>query len=373
VRLSERQLPDIFEVAIRAARIMGLGELPEIYVSGEQMWDALTLGSDERAFIVIGRVLTYFKGDELLFLFAREMGHVRAGHVLWKTASKFLTGSTHMNRSIMGGGLLDALNPARMVENAIDAPLMAWARHSEITADRAGLLAIGNDEIARKVMMSWSLKSFPLYQRLDPGEWLRQEMATDDQMLRLSEMTMSTLPYIARRMRLMREYGASPECQAWRAYIQPLVATSATSTAPAAPAAPAASATAAAPASPAQRTSPDDVVRFACSRCSEPIKVQRAAVEGRSLARVRCPNESCRAVLNLRWPDRQPAVERANQLRLNCAQCASEMLIPRAALAGKESVKVRCPAAKCRSVLEVSLKRAARVRRDNPVTESSHE
>jgi hypothetical protein len=49
LRLSETQLPDIFALAIRAARHVGLPTLPEIYVSRENMWDAMTLGSHERS------------------------------------------------------------------------------------------------------------------------------------------------------------------------------------------------------------------------------------------------------------------------------------------------------------------------------------
>lgn len=93
VRLTERQMPDIFRTAVRAARLLGMPYIPEIYVSGEQMWDCLTLGSNDRAFIVIGSVLTYFKDDDLLFILAREMGHCRAGHAMWKTAMQFLSGA----------------------------------------------------------------------------------------------------------------------------------------------------------------------------------------------------------------------------------------------------------------------------------------
>ena len=73
LRLSEKQLPDIFALAIRAARIVGLPYLPEIYVSGEHMWDAATMGSNSSAFIALGSVLTMLRGDDLLYVLGREM------------------------------------------------------------------------------------------------------------------------------------------------------------------------------------------------------------------------------------------------------------------------------------------------------------
>ena len=299
IRLSERQFPEIFSAAIRAAQIMGLQRMPEIYLSGAQLWDAITLGSDEQAFIVVGSVLTYFKGDELLYLLAREMGHIRAGHVMWTTVSRFLTGSTHMDRSIMGrgSGLLDAVKPTKILENARDAALMTWCRHSEITADRAGMLAVGNPEIARKVLMSWSMKSFPLYQRINMDAWMEQEEASDERLIGVSEMMMSTMPYLARRMKMLRDFGSSEHMLAWRDYIN-------RSSPPAEPTAPAAAPAAGRPAGaapPAPKV--EDVLRFQCNKCKTPMKIPRAAMQGRSVVRVICPAPECKTPMNLRAPE----------------------------------------------------------------------
>src|SRR5690606_771371 len=144
VRLSEQQLPDIFELAVKAARIVGLQHLPEIYISGEQMWDSVTMGSQTSSFIALGSVLTNFRGDDLLYLLGREMGHAKAGHALWNTVVQLLAGRQPGNRSLMSDGMLSFLSPTKLIESGINAPLMAWQRHSAITADRAGLLCVGD-------------------------------------------------------------------------------------------------------------------------------------------------------------------------------------------------------------------------------------
>ena len=41
-------------------------------------------------------------------------------------------------------------------------PLMAWSRQSEVTADRAGLLAVGDVALARRVLLTWSIRSASL-------------------------------------------------------------------------------------------------------------------------------------------------------------------------------------------------------------------
>ena len=160
VRLSEKQIPDVYALAVKAARILSLPSMPDVYVSGERSWDALTFGSDQNAFIVLGSALvTSFQGDDLLFLLAREMGHCRTGHALWKTVIRFLIGEQRPKQGMMAGGMLSMLDPGKLIEGALEMPLLAWARQAEITADQAGLLAVGNQEIARRVLLTWSLKS----------------------------------------------------------------------------------------------------------------------------------------------------------------------------------------------------------------------
>lgn len=301
LRLGERQLPDVFALAIRAARIMALPTLPEIYVSGDQMWDATTLGTDTSAFIVLGSVLTNFRGDDLLYILGREMGHVRAGHALWKTVMQFLSGHAR-HRSIMGDGVMRLLNPAKLVESAIDAPLMAWARHAEITADRAGMLVVGKEEVARRVLTTWTLKSFPLQARISIDAWLEQENAIQPEMTRLSEWTMSSTPYLAGRLRLLKEFAASEPMRGWRAVIAHW-----TPPMPGPPAPP--SGMPNAPAGVRPTTAPDaDAVRLVCPQCREAMRIPKSALDGATgPVNVRCPNAACRAVLTVSPRPQAPA------------------------------------------------------------------
>jgi Zn-dependent protease with chaperone function len=291
VRLSERQMPDIFRQAIFAARVVGMDYLPEVYVSGEEMWNAKTLGSESRAFVSLGSVLLNFRGDDLLFLLGREMGHARAGHALWQTVTEFMSGR-RAQRTILGEGVLQFLNPAKLVESAVDAPLMAWARHSEITADRAGLLVVGKEEVAERVLLQWTLKSFPVVSRLDKDAWREQEEQSDEAALRIAEWTMTSTPYVAPRLKLMREFARSQEFKGWRAVIEYWGKDG-----------PAPEPVNAAPQpkehSSKPRTDPD-AVRLVCIACREPMRVKRSALQGSEPVKVRCPNPQCRKVLEVK-------------------------------------------------------------------------
>jgi Zn-dependent protease with chaperone function len=290
VRLSEQQMPDIFALAVKAARIVGLDRLPEIYISGEQMWDSVTMGSNTSSFIALGSVLTNFRGDDLLFLLGREMGHARAGHALWNTVVNFLAGRQPGNRSLMGGGVLSFLSPAKLIESGINAPLMAWQRHSAITADRAGLMVVGDLEVARRVTLQWTLHSFPLAARINREAWIAQEDASDDGAMQASEFAMTSTPYAARRLKLAREFHGTEEFRAWRRVIEHW-----------APPAPKqqkeVQGQAATPQKPSAPSPPME--RFTCIACRTLMRVPRAQLAGDHPVNIRCPNPDCNKVLKI--------------------------------------------------------------------------
>lgn len=305
VRLSENQLPDVFALAVRQARIVGLDRMPEIYVSGETMWDAKTLGTNNYAFVVLGSVLTSFKGDDLSFMLAREMGRVRAGHAVWRTAFELLMGRRQSQRTIMGDGVMQFLNPAKIVESAFEAPLMAWARHSEITADRAGQLATGNLALTRRVLLQWNLKSFPIHARLNMEDWEKQEDESDDATMMAVEATMSSTPFIARRLKLAREFNATEDMQAWRKVIDHHDAEDKRLRPPK-------EVKAAAGATEKKGKADDDTVRLVCVSCNGPMRVKRAQLAGDKPVNVRCPNPACGKVLAVK--PKKPAEPRPDQV-----------------------------------------------------------
>lgn len=364
VRVSERQLPNVYHLAVLAARILNVSHMPDVYVSGERMWEAATYGSDRSAFIVLGSALvTSFPGDDLLFLLAREMGHCRAGHALWKTVIRFLVGEQRQG-GLMGHGLLSMLDITRLVEGAVELPLLAWARQSEITADRAGLLAVRDESIARRVLLTWCLKSMMLFKQVNVAEWMKQQEDVEDQASRLSEVAMSPTPYITRRLRLLAQFARGPEVDAWRTHVGPLidavrttiqsVSTPASQTRPGASSPPISQ--------PHQdQTSPpakDDAVRLQCGACGTVSRVPRSVLEGKAVLKVRCANPECKNVLTLKKAPPKTPTPPNDDLRLKCVGCGTRLRVPSSAMAGKDQLNVRCPNAQCGKTMTLKKKPA---------------
>lgn len=289
ILLGEKQLPQIYGQAVRAARILGMSHMPDIYLSGDRAWDCLTFGTRSNSFIVIGSALAAnFQGVDMLFLLAREMGHCRAGHALWKTVIRFFLGEQGPTKGILAGGIFQAiLSPSHLVSGAIEVPLLAWARQAEITADRAGLLAVGSEEVARRVLLSWSLRSSVMFRQINIDAWLEQQNEEEDNYSKLSEITTTSTPYIGPRLKLLSQYAASPELKHYLGVIADSI----------------------------KRGSPrpqpgERMLRFKCSTCGAPMNVPASVLEGKLVLPARCPNSKCGAITRLEKRSTHPTNKR---------------------------------------------------------------
>jgi Zn-dependent protease with chaperone function len=295
IRLGPKQLPDVWKQAVLAARILGLPKMPDVYVAGDQMWSTYTFGTDTSSFIVLGTaILTNFQGDELLFMLAREMGHCCAGHALWKTVVRFIAGDVGIHSGLLSGGLLGVISPTKLLEGAAEMPLMAWSRQSDVTADRAGLMAVGDEALARRVLLAWSIRSARLLKEINIEEWMKQEESSDDHMTRLSEMATSSSMYTTRRLRLLGQAAKEPELMRWSESVQPIRKQLAVVTKPA----PVSPVVAAARQAVAKADAPADSIRVVCTKCQAAMRVPLAVLKGKASLNVRCPQ--CQNVMTLR-------------------------------------------------------------------------
>jgi predicted Zn finger-like uncharacterized protein len=318
IRLGPRQFPDVWHQAVVAARLLGLPNMPDVYISGDQMWNTYTFGTETSAFIVLGTaILNNFQNDELLFVLAREMGHCRAGHALWKSVTRFLTGDLTVQHGVLSDGLLNAISPTKLIHGAVEMPLMMWSRQSDITADRAGLLAIGDETLARNVLLAWSIRSARLLKQVNIDEWMKQEEDSGDHMTRFTEMTTSSSMYTTRRLRLIGQAAREPDLMRWSQSIQPYRQRLASPAQPVpgapakkiAPRQPPPAQTSAPPA--ATATAPTDSIRVICTNCKAAMRVPLAVLHGKSSFNVRCPQ--CQTVFTLRPKSASPQPPSAAQ------------------------------------------------------------
>jgi hypothetical protein len=105
--------------------------------------NAMTFGSDEEPYVAITSLMTKIMSEEQMrFVVGHECGHIAMRHMVYHTAATVL-GSLSQYIPFIG----------KIAYSGMSIPLNAWARRSEITADRAGLHCCEDPEVAKKALL----------------------------------------------------------------------------------------------------------------------------------------------------------------------------------------------------------------------------
>ncbi|HEX4207854.1 MAG TPA: M48 family metallopeptidase [Ktedonobacteraceae bacterium] len=166
VRATPRQCSHLYAQLQEACAILDVRE-PELYVAQYPAPNAYTSGHDHPYIVVTTGLLDLMNEDEVLAVIAHELGHIKSGHVLYKTMARGIS----FVLTIVGDMTLGI---GRLVGRSLEAALLEWDRKSEFTADRAGLLAVQDPQVMLSLMMK--LAGGTLFQRdeMDASEFLNQ-------------------------------------------------------------------------------------------------------------------------------------------------------------------------------------------------------
>jgi Zn-dependent protease with chaperone function len=141
VRVGPRQFPRLNELYTDVLTTMDWEPRPELFVSQTPFVNAGAYGM-ERPFIVINSgALKLLDDDEMRTLLGHELGHVMSGHALYVTILILILNFSFSTLPFLAG---IALLPIRIA-------LLEWFRKSELSADRAGLLAVQDPNAAMRM------------------------------------------------------------------------------------------------------------------------------------------------------------------------------------------------------------------------------
>lgn len=205
IRLSERQLPEIYKHLPPICKKIGIPE-PEFYLQMNPVPNAWTFG-DTRIYITVTSSLVEMMSDEELdSILAHECGHVLCRHVLYHTIAQWL------NTGLANLGILGTL--AIPIQYA----LYYWYRKSELSADRAACIITSPGTVASTMArLSGGPKS--LTKHIDLKEWARQADDYDqiqneslwNKALQLTVIAGQSHPFAAVRVREILKWGDSEQ------------------------------------------------------------------------------------------------------------------------------------------------------------------
>src|SRR5690606_4074639 len=162
VRVSERQFPEVHRLYSDVLETLDAPERYPLFISQTPVVNAGAYGMDKPFFILnSGAIRLLDHENELRYLLGHEVGHVLSGHVLYRTMMVILIQLAQLGFPIIG-----------LAARAVLMALLEWSRKAELSADRAGLLAVQDPEAAMRSMMK--LAGGGTNEETDLGEFLAQ-------------------------------------------------------------------------------------------------------------------------------------------------------------------------------------------------------
>lgn len=207
IRLSPNQLPAIYGKLPPICKKLNINE-PEFYLEMNPFPNAYAMGDTRTMITVTSGLLEYLTDEEVSSVLAHECGHVACRHMLYYTMAQLLFQNIN-NMGLLG----DAITPVFWA-------LQYWSRRSELSADRAGAVALGSIErvvdvqirlaggpknITKDVNIDEFVKQADYYDTLQDNNW--------DKFLQNWSILESSHPYAAIRVREILKWGKTEQ---WR-------------------------------------------------------------------------------------------------------------------------------------------------------------
>jgi Zn-dependent protease with chaperone function len=174
VRVGPAQYADIYRRYVALAQRLDVRRIPDLYVKNAPELNAFAQGVDKYYIVVHTGLLEQVDDDELDVILAHELGHVKCDHM------KYLTIVTFLRE--LGPAVLNLLSVplAPAVLLGAQAALVQWFQKSELSADRAALLATQDVHVVQSALSKLAGYSRRHVERLDISSLEKQASDFDD-------------------------------------------------------------------------------------------------------------------------------------------------------------------------------------------------
>ncbi len=172
VHVTGKMLPDLQEMLRTACEILDVA-IPDLYISTNPIPNAFTYGDTKPFIVLTSGLLESMSQEELFFVLGHELGHIKCGHVLYKTMARHFALVLEIIANATFGF-------SRLIGTGLEMAIFDWERKSELSADRAGLIVTQSLPIANRNFMKMAASAPSYYSKMDENEFLEQVKTYED-------------------------------------------------------------------------------------------------------------------------------------------------------------------------------------------------
>lgn len=167
LKVNTSNFPEIHDLLLETRSVLNLSIVPELYLYHTDDLQGITTGVDYPIIALSNGCIDSFTDEELVFIIGREIGHIKSQHVLYYEIGTLLP----LLSEVLGSFTLGI---GSIISYGLQVALLQWQRMSEYTADRAGLLACQNLEVAASALSKISGLPNKYYKSFNVDGFLQQ-------------------------------------------------------------------------------------------------------------------------------------------------------------------------------------------------------
>jgi Zn-dependent protease with chaperone function len=186
--------------------VLDMDQVPELFVTQTPLVNAMALGTNTPFIVLNSGLVDLLDAEELRAVIGHELGHVLSGHAVYRTM---------LYNLILLAQRIAWMPIGYLGLRAIIWGLEEWYRKSELSCDRAGLLAGQDIEASRRVLMKLAGGSRLAEMNADAfhDQAREYDAAPDlrDSILKLLQLQGNTHPFAVVRFAALDQWVASGE------------------------------------------------------------------------------------------------------------------------------------------------------------------
>jgi len=174
VMVTEEQFGWVKKDVQRCAEVLHLPEIPFIFIVGDQVMYAEIVNFHDPFLLLSSDLIEKSDPAELRFVIGRELGHLKCDHIFYHTL--FSGGLSSMD-FVLGKWVQELVKS--FLGKISDLILADWVLASEISADRAGLIACQDLAAANRALINFRLAVPANMVAISAEDYLKQAKIVD--------------------------------------------------------------------------------------------------------------------------------------------------------------------------------------------------